>query len=254
MDEREALFGYLLRLGDNSLILAQGLSELVGRAPQLEGETALADVALDLLGRARLLLAYAGEVEGRGRDENDLAYRRDVAELRNALIVEQPNGDFAHQIGRVFLVAAYDREHYDALKASADRRLAGIAEKSAKEVTCHLCLAAEWVVRLGEGTEESHDRMQQALEALWPYTGELFAADEVDRLNHHRGIGPDLAFLEPAWDTRVDQVLGDATLARPAAGWMHKGGKDGRMHSEHLGRLLAEMQFLQRAYPDARQR
>jgi ring-1,2-phenylacetyl-CoA epoxidase subunit PaaC len=253
MDEREALFDYLLRLGDNSLILAQRLAELVGRAPQLEEEMALANIALDLLGRARLLLAYAGEVEGRGRDEDDLAYRRDVRELRNALIVEQPNGDFAHQIGRIFLMAAHDCEHYEALKASADRHLAGIAEKSVKEVAYHLSHAGDWVVRLGDGTEESRRRMQQALGMLWPYTGELFAADEVDRLIHHRGIGPDLAFLEAAWDARIDPVLEEATLSRPAAGWRHKGGKDGRMHSEHLGHLLAELQFLQRAYPDARQ-
>ncbi len=253
MDEREALFDYLLRLGDNSLILAQRLTELVGRAPQLEEEMALANVALDLLGRARLLLTYAGEVEGRGRSEDDLAYGRDVGELRNALIVEQPNGDFAHQIGRVFLMATYDREHYDALKASADRHLAAIAEKASKEIAYHLSHAGDWVVRLGDGTEESRERMQRALDELWPYTGELFAADEVDRLIHHRGIGPDLDFLRPAWDACVDKVLADATLVRPADEWMHRGGKDGRMHSEHLGRLLAEMQFLRRAYPDARQ-
>ncbi len=253
MDEREALFDYLLRLGDNSLILAQRLAELVGRAPQLEEEMALANVALDLLGRARLLLTYAGEVEGRGRSEDDLAYGRDVGEFRNALIVEQPNGDFAQQIGRVFLMAAYDREHYDALKASADRRLVAIAEKSSKEIAYHLGHAAQWVVRLGDGTDESRERMQRALDELWPYTGELFAADEVDRLIHHRGIGPDLDFLRPAWDACVDQVLADATLVRPADAWMHRGGKDGRMHSEHLGRMLAEMQFLRRAYPDARQ-
>lgn len=253
MDTNPAFLDYLLRLGDNALVLGQRLSELVGEAPQLEEEMALANIALDLIGRAQLLLAYAGEVEGKGRSADDLAYRRDVMDFRNALIVEQPNGDFAFTIGRVFLVAAFDLELYTSLRSSADRRLAEIAEKSVKETTYHVRHAAEWVVRLGDGTDESGERMQRALDDLWPYTGELFAMDEVDRAMHRQGIGPDLAFLEAAWDARVDTVLEEATLRRPKDGWMHKGGKDGRMHSEHLGYLLAEMQFLPRAYPEAKE-
>ncbi len=251
MADRQAPFEYLLRLGDNSLILGQRLCETLGNAPALEEEMALVNVALDLIGQARLFLAYAGEVESRGRDEDALAYRRDVLDYRCALIVELPNGDFAHTIGRLFLVAAFNHELYAALRSSADARIAAIAEKSLKEVTYHLRHAGEWVIRLGDGIEESHRRMQRALEDLWMYTGELLTPDALDREMQEAGIGPDLGALREGWNRRVDAVLDQATLARPADGWMQSGGKDGRMHTEHLGYILAEMQFLQRAYPEA---
>ncbi|GBD44788.1 1,2-phenylacetyl-CoA epoxidase, subunit C [bacterium HR40] len=246
-----ALFAYVLRLGDDSLILAQRLSELVGKAPELEEEMALINIALDLVGRARLLLTYAGEIEGAGRDEDALAYRRDVLDFRNHLLVELPNGDFAHTIGRLFLVAAFDEQRYGALRHSADARLREIADKAVKETAYHLRHAGEWVIRLGDGTEESHRRMQTALDRLWMYTGELFAPDSVDEEMARRRIGPDLRQLEEGWNRRVNAVLAEATLDRPQASFMQRGGKDGRMHTEHLGYILAEMQFLQRAYPDA---
>ncbi len=252
MAEDRARFEYLLRLGDNSLVLGQRLCETLGNAPALEEEMALVNIALDLIGQARLFLSYAGEIEGEGRDEDTLAYRRDVPDFRCALIVELPNGDFAHTIGRLFLVAAFNHELYGALQHAADPRIAAIAEKSLKEVTYHLRHAGEWVIRLGDGTEESHRRMQQALEDLWMYTGELFAPDAVDLAMRTAGVAPDLDLLRDGWNRRIDRVLAEATLRRPADGWMQSGGKDGRMHTEHLGYILAEMQFLPRAYPDAR--
>ncbi len=252
MAEDGARFEYLLRLGDNSLILGQRLCEMLGNAPALEEEMALVNVALDLIGQARLFLGYAGEIEGAGRDEDALAYLRDVPDYRCALIVELPNGDFAHTVGRLFLVSAFNHELYTALQRSADRRIAAIAEKSLKEVTYHLRHAGEWVIRLGDGTEESHRRMQKAIDDLWMYTGELFTPDAVDEAMEVAGVAPDLAGLREGWDRRVDTVLARATLTRPADGWMQSGGKDGRMHTEHLGYILAEMQFLPRAYPDAR--
>ncbi|MFO1038480.1 MAG: 1,2-phenylacetyl-CoA epoxidase subunit PaaC [Geminicoccaceae bacterium] len=253
MQNQRQRLDYLFRLGDNALILGQRLSELVGKAPQLEEEMALVNIALDRIGQARLFLTYAGEIEGKGRSEDDLAYHRDQQDFRNALIAELPNGDFAFTIGRLFLVAAFEHDLYRALTQSADRRLAGIAEKASKEVRYHLRHAAEWVIRLGDGTEESHRRMQAAIDRLWGYTGELFEPDEVDRAMHAAGIGPDLASLQDSWDKRVEEVLHEARLERPADGWMQRGGKSGRMHSEHLGYILAEMQALPRAYPDARE-
>ncbi len=252
MEVRDALFEYVLRLGDNALILGQRLSELVGRAPELEEEMALVNIALDYIGQARMLLTYAGEIEGKGRDEDQLAYLRDVLDFRNVLLVEQPNGDFAHTIARLFLISAFNEQLYGRLVRSRDGRLAEIAEKALKEVRYHVRHSGEWVIRLGDGTEESHRRMQKALDDLWMYTGELFTPDEIDRVMAEEGIGPDLPALKPLWDERVDAVLREAGLERPADGWMPTGGKDGRMHSEHLGHLLAEMQFLQRAYPGLR--
>jgi ring-1,2-phenylacetyl-CoA epoxidase subunit PaaC len=243
---------YVLRLADNPLLLGQRCAELVGKAPQLEEEMAFANIGLDLLGQARLLLAYAGELEGAGRAEDDLAMRRDQHEFRNCLIAELPNGDFAHQVGRLFLYSAYAELLYEALRHSADRRLAEVAAKARKETAYHVRHSGEWVVRLGDGTDESRARMAAALDRLWPYAGELLAPDALDRAMHAAGVAPDLDALRPAWDARVDAVLAEATLPRPAGTWAHKGGKTGRMHTEHLGYLLAEMQFLARAYPDAR--
>lgn len=245
------LFDYTLRLADNALVLGHRLSEWCGKAPMLEEEMALANMGLDLIGQARSLYAYAGEVEGKGRDEDALAYRRDAGEFRNLLLVEQPNGDFAVTMARQFLYAAFAWPFYRELMASADPTLAAIAAKSEKELAYHLRHAGEWLVRLGDGTEESHRRAQAALDELWMYTGEMFEVDQVERALIERGIAVDPAKLRPEWDETVSRVLAEATLTRPRDGWMQTGGRSGR-HSEYLGYILAELQFLQRAYPDAR--
>ncbi|MEK0084872.1 1,2-phenylacetyl-CoA epoxidase subunit PaaC [Benzoatithermus flavus] len=245
------LFTYTLRLADNALVLGHRLSEWCGKAPILEEEMALANMGLDLIGQARALYTYAGEVEGEGRDEDALAYRRDAFAFRNLLLVEQPNGDFAFTMARQFLYAAFAHPFYRELVASRDATLAAIAAKAEKELAYHLRHAGEWLVRLGDGTEESHRRAQDALDELWMYTGEMFEVDQVERALIERGIAVDPARIGPEWDETVSHVLAEATLQRPRDGWMQTGGRNGR-HSEYLGYILAEMQFLQRAYPDAR--
>lgn len=251
MTRQEALVEYLLRLGDNALVLGHRLSEWVGHAPALEEEMATANVALDLIGQARSWYAYAGEVEGRGRDEDALAYHRDAIDFHNVLLVEQPNGHYGDTIARQFLFDAFHHELLQALSASADARIAEIAAKSLKESGYHLRRSGEWVIRLGDGTEESHERIQASVDDLWMYTGEPFAMDEVDRLLLRDGTAADLEPLRLRWQEHVGSVLEEATLVRPEDGWMQSGGKQGT-HTEHLGYLLAEMQFLPRAYPDAR--
>jgi ring-1,2-phenylacetyl-CoA epoxidase subunit PaaC len=241
---------YLLRLADSNLVLAQRLGEWVGHAPALEEDLGLANVALDLLGQARLLLAHAGELEGRGRGEDELAYLRGESEYLNLTLVEQPNGDFGQTIARQFLFDAWQLGMYEAMQQSADTRLAAIAAKALKETRYHLRYSGGWLVRLGDGTEESHQRVQQALERLWPFVNELFATDEVDREAAQAGLGPEPAALEATWTGRVDEVLAQATLARPARTHFAWYGKQGR-HGEHLGYLLAEMQSLHRAHPGA---
>ncbi|GMU72487.1 MAG: phenylacetate-CoA oxygenase subunit PaaI [Betaproteobacteria bacterium PRO3] len=244
-------FEFLLRMGDSALILAQRLSEWVGKGPVLEEDIAQTNVGLDLIGQARMWLSYAGEVEGAGRDEDALAFRRDQHEFRNALIVEQPNGDYADTIARQFL---FDRWHLLALRAmtaSRDERVAAIAAKAAKEVAYHAERSSDWVIRLGDGTGHSHARMAGAIDALWMYTGELFLPDAVDDAMAKAGIGPDLAALAAPWRESVGAVLAEATLALPSDDFAQRGGRQGT-HTEHLGHLLTEMQFLQRAYPDAR--
>ncbi|MBP2232136.1 ring-1,2-phenylacetyl-CoA epoxidase subunit PaaC [Azospirillum agricola] len=249
-DRQQALFGYALRLGDTSLVLGHRLSEWCGHAPELEEDIALTNVALDLVGHARLLLSYAGEIEGKGRDEDRLAYRRDVFDYRNHLLAEQPNRDFGHTIVRQFLHDSWAVELYGRLAASADPTLAGIAAKAVKEVRYHVRHSADWLIRLGDGTDVSRARVADALERLWSYTGEMFERDAAEDTLVAAGIAPDPAELRTAWNTRVAAVLEEATLDRPTDGWMQKGGRRGE-HSEHLGYLLAEMQFLPRAYPDA---
>lgn len=249
--DSDALFGYVLRLGDLSLVLGQRLSEWVGHSPALEEDLGLANIALDLIGQARLLLTYAGEIEGRGRDEDKLAYLREQGAYFNAILAEQPNGDFGQTIVRQVLIDAFQLELYERMAASRDERLAGIAAKSAKEVRYHLRYSSDWLVRLGDGTAESHARAQSALELLWPYTVELFAADDLDRQMAERGIGPALAEVQAAWSARIDAILAEASLQRPADRPHAWHGKRGQ-HSEHLGYILAEMQYLQRTYPDAR--
>ena len=249
-DLKDALFGYTLRLGDTSLVLGHRLSEWCGHAPELEEDIALTNVALDLVGHARMLLTYAGELQGKGRDEDRLAYRRDVFDYRNHLLVEQPNRDFGHTIVRQFLHDAWAVELYERLCTSKDETLAGIAAKAVKEVRYHVRHSGDWLVRLGDGTDVSHAKVTDALDRLWPYTGEMFERDETEQALVAAGIVPDPAGLKAAWSARVEAVLEEATLDRPADGWMQKGGRRGE-HSEHLGYLLAEMQFLPRAYPDA---
>jgi len=246
-----AHFDYLLRLGDTSLILGQRLAEWVGHAPALEEDLGLANVSLDLLGQARLLLTYAGEIEGKGRTEDDLAYLRDGPEFRNLALVEQPNGDFGRTIVRQCLLDGFQLELYGALSGSADTRLAEIAAKALKETRYHFRYSAGWLVRLGDGTDESHRRVQRALDELWRYTDELFTADAVDKEMASQGIAPVLADLRPKWSRQMDDVLAQATLKRPADASFKWHGKRGE-HTEPLGYLLAEMQFLQRTYPGAR--
>jgi len=250
MTETPPLFSYTLRLADNALILGHRLSEWIGHAPLLEEELALGNVALDLIGEARALYAYAGTVEGKGRDEDALAYLRDAHDFRNILLVEQPNGDFAVTIIRQFLYSAVMHPFWHALARSSDATLAAIAAKAEKEAAYHLRHASEWLIRLGDGTEESRRRAQAALDELWAYAGEMFESDDVEQALIAPGIAVDPALLRAEWERSVDGVLAQATLARPAAGWIQSGGRSGR-HSEHLGHLLAEMQFLQRAYPGA---
>jgi ring-1,2-phenylacetyl-CoA epoxidase subunit PaaC len=247
----EPLFRYVLRLGDLSLVLGQRLGEWVGHAPALEEDLGLANVALDLIGQARLLLTYAGEVEGRGRDEDAIAYLREHGEYLNAILAEQPNGDFGQTIVRQVLIDAFQLELYERMSASTDERLAAIAAKSVKEVRYHLRYSSGWLVRLGDGTEESHARVQSALDSLWPYTVELFAEDELDRLMAEQGVAPRLDEVHAAWSARIEEILAQATLKRPQDRPHSWHGKRGQ-HSEHLGYILAEMQHLQRAYPGAR--
>ena len=250
----EVLFQYLLRLGDSPLILAQRLGEWVGRGPVLEEDIAQTNVGLDLLGQARLWLEYAGEVEARyalaGRNEDQLAFLRDSAEFRNLLLVEQPNGSFADTTARQFLFDAWHVLLLAALAHSSDARIAGIAAKAAKEARYHVERSGDWVIRLGDGTEESHARMQAAIDSLWMYTGEMFTPDATELELIGAGIAADVRLLAEPWRDHVAAVLAEATLGTPREAFMQHGGKRG-VHTEHLGHLLAEMQVLQRSYPGA---
>lgn len=242
---------YLLRLGDNALILSQRLSEWCGKGPALEEDMALTNVALDLLGQARLWLSYAAELQGDGADEDRLAYLRDAHAFRNVLLVEQPNGSYADTLMRQFYFDAWHALALRELSRSGDARIAEIAQKAVKEVTYHLRRSSDLVVRLGDGTERSHAMTQAAADALWRYTGEMFEADALDGAIAAAGIGFDAAALRDAWLAYVGQVFEAATLRLPPAdAWMQKGGKRGA-HTEHLSRLLAEMQVLQRSHPGA---
>jgi ring-1,2-phenylacetyl-CoA epoxidase subunit PaaC len=246
----QSRFRYVLRLADANLILAQRLGELIGHAPALEEDLGLANIALDLMGQARLLLTYAGEIEGKGRSEDALAFLREHRDFLNPTLVEQPNGDFGQTIVRQFLVDAWQLEVYEQLANSRDTRLAEIAAKAVKETRYHLRYSSNWLIRLGDGTPESHQRVQTALDALWPYTAELFEADELDIEMMNAGVGPDLGAVRRGWNATITGVLTEATLTRPADKSFAWWGKRGD-HSEHLGRLLAEMQYMQRTYPGA---
>jgi ring-1,2-phenylacetyl-CoA epoxidase subunit PaaC len=244
----DARFRYVLRLADTSLVLGQRLGEWVGHAPALEEDLGLANIALDLIGQARLLLTYAGELEGRGRDEDALAFLRDAPQFCNVSLAEQPNGDFGRTIVRQLLLDAWQLELYEALSGSSDERLAQIAAKAVKETRYHLRFSAGWLIRLGDGTAESHARAQGALDELWRFTDELVTPDAADEEMAAAGVAPSLSTLRPLWEKRVDAVLEEATLKRPAQvryPWQGKGG----VHTEHLGHMLAEMQHLPRTFP-----
>jgi ring-1,2-phenylacetyl-CoA epoxidase subunit PaaC len=243
-------FEYIVRLADDRLVLGHRLSEWCGHAPILEEDIALANTALDLIGQASALLKLAGAVEGKGRTDDTLAYFRDAIEFRNVQLVELPNGDFAMTIVRQFLFDAWDVLVLERLLTSSNVTLAGIAAKALKEGKYHLRHSAEWVRMLGDGTAESHERAQRALDTLWPYAAELFLTDAIDRTAVDTGLGPDVASLRPAWTQTVERVLGEATLSRPADGFTPRGGRIGR-HTEHLGRMLSDMQSLARAHPGA---
>ena len=241
---------WLLRYADDRLVLGHRLSEWAGHAPILEEDIALGNVALDLIGQGAALLGLAGAAEGAGRDADALAYFREAVDFRNALVCELPRGDFAHTMVRQFLFDAYDVLVTEALSASADAELGGVMAKAHKEARYHVRHSGEWVVRLGDGTEESRRRAQAAVDALWRYGPELVTPDALDAEMLALGIGADLDAIRPRWEASVRAVLDDATLAVPAAGFPARGGRQGR-HTEHLGRMLAEMQIVARSHPGA---
>lgn len=245
-----ARLDYVLRLADSSLVLGQQLTAWIGHAPALEEDLGLANVSLDLVGQARLFLVYAAELEGRNRSEDDLAFLRAPADYRCAQLVAQPNGDFADTLVRQFLFDAWQRCLFEGLTHSSDARIAEIAVKALKEIDYHLRYSSGWLVRLGDGTKESHARAQRALDQLWQFTHELGSADELDRTMQAAGVAPDLAQVRSAWSARVDAVLAEATLQRPADQPYRWFGKRGE-HGEHLGYVLADMQILQRTFPGA---
>ena len=241
---------YVLRRADDALILGHRLSEWCGHAPMMEEDMAMANMGLDLLGQARELYSYAAKVEGKDNDEDKLAYLRDVRQYRNLLLLEQPNGDFARTMTRQFFYAAFSDLYWRAMMNSRDATLAAVAAKSEKESAYHLRHSSEWMVRLGDGTDESHRRAQMAVDDLWAFTGEMFAVDDSERGLIDAGIAVDPETLRASWLQTVSRVLDEATLARPQNDWMQQGGRDGR-HSEHLGHLLSELQSMQRAFPGA---
>jgi ring-1,2-phenylacetyl-CoA epoxidase subunit PaaC len=244
------LFPYLLRLADDRLVLGHRVSEWCGHGPILEEDIALANVALDLIGEATALYKLAGAAEGQGRNEDALAYFRDAVDFRNVLLVELPKGDFAVTIVRQLFFSVYSLLQMEALSKSTNAELAGVAAKTVKEARYHIRHSAQWVVTLGDGTDESHARAQRAVNDLWRYTGELFLADDVDREAAAAGVGIDPSTLADAWRTQVTEVLQRATLTVPTVAYMQRGGRDGK-HTEHLGHMLDEMQIVARSHPGA---
>lgn len=248
MKKEEALYRYVLRLGDNALVLAQRLVELVAHGPELEEEMANANFALDYLGQARMFYSYAGEIEGKGRGEDDFAFMRGEREFSSFLLLEQPNGHFGDTIVRSVLFENYYLPQLQALCRCSDARLAEIAARAVKEIRYHQRHDSQWLVRLGDGTEKSHWRSQQSVNNLWRYTGELFAGDEIDDIIRDEYEGPDLSMIKAQWERRTAEILNEATLQMPEEQWMDGGGRSGR-HTEHFGSLIAEMQYMQRSYP-----
>jgi ring-1,2-phenylacetyl-CoA epoxidase subunit PaaC len=247
--DKSLLLQFLLRQGDNTLILGHRVSEWCGHSPVLEEDIALANTALDLIGQTQMWLGYAAEVQGEGKSADDLAFLRDAWDFRNVLLTELPNGDFGQTLMRQFLFDAFQSVLMGRLMGSTDETVAAIAAKASKEVAYHVERSADTVVGLGDGTEESHNRMQAALDYLYPYVGEMFESDETDAAMAAAGIAPDPATLREEYDALVARVLAEATLTLPESRYAHKGGRTGRMHTEHLGHLLSTMQWLQRAYP-----
>ena len=244
------LFQYLLRLGDDRLVLGHRLSEWCGHGPILEEDIALANIALDLIGQTTLLLKLAGEIEGKGRSEDDLAYFREAIDYRNVQMVELAKGDYAFTTVRQFFFDVASFHVLEQLQSSSHKELAGIAAKGFKEVRYHVRHSSEWVVRMGDGTEESHSRAQKAVNELWRFTAEMFEADDIDRAMKDEGVGADLDVIEPKWDEVVRDVLSRATLTIPSDPPAMTGGRRGR-HSEHLGKMLSEMQIVARSHPGA---
>lgn len=247
---QEDAFDYLLRLGDDRLILGHRLSEWCGHGPILEEDIALANIALDCIGQAIAFLKLAGEVESKGRSEDDLAYFREAIDYKNLMLLEQPKGDFAYTIARQFVFDVYSYHLLEELQNSTFEELAAIAAKSLKEVRYHLRHSSQWVLRLGDGTEESHQRIQNAFDKLWRFTGEIFQPDEIEKRLVAQKIVPDSAGLKAKWQKMVEDILTEATLSVPDESYMISGSRQGR-HSEHLGYILSEMQILPRSYPDA---
>ncbi|MFZ7091067.1 1,2-phenylacetyl-CoA epoxidase subunit PaaC [Primorskyibacter sp. 2E233] len=250
--DKTALFEFLCRMGDNTLILGHRVSEWCGHAPVLEEDIALANTALDLIGQTQLWLGYAAEVEGKGRSADDLAFLRDAWDFRNILMVELPNGDFGQTLMRQFLFDAWQVIMLRHLQDSSDQTIREIAEKASKEVAYHLERSAGTVVGLGDGTPESHARMQAAIDRLWPYVGEMFAGDKTDQAMFEAGIAPEPGALRSEYDALISSTMSEATLTIPEGDFHHKGGRNGQMHTEHLGHILCTMQWLQRAYPGAK--
>ena len=250
MSDDSALLTYVLRLGDNSLIAGQRMIERVAGDPELEEELANANFALDYIGQARLFYSYAGELEGQGRGEDDFAFLRDSQEFRNLLLVEQPNGHFGDSIVRQFLFESFYVRQLEALCHCTDKRLAEIAARAVKEVRYHLRHASNWMLRLGDGTDESHERMQTSLNAQWRFTGEMFAGDDIDEFIARELDGPQLAKIAEQWQKQVSDIIKEATLSLPDNLYMASGGREGK-HTEQFGFLVAEMQHLQRAHPGA---
>ncbi len=249
MDEK--LYQYTLRLGDNALILGQRLAEWCGHGPVLEQDIALQNIALDQFGQARMLMQYAARQSGGDVLEDNVAFLRDVWEYYNLLMLEQPNGDWGMTITRQFLFDTFNYFLYTQLLRSADEDLKAIAQKAIKEITYHAQWSAEWMIRLGDGTEESHNRVQKSLNDIWMWTGEMFEEDDLDREMLQRGVGVNLSEINKLWHQKVSEILEIATLDKPDDAWMQTGGKQGE-HSEHLGYILAEMQHLPRMYPEAK--
>lgn len=243
------LFEYTIRLADDSLILGHRMSEWCGHGPILEEDIAMTNIALDLVGQATSFLEYAGKVEGKGRDGDALAFLRFDREYKNLLLVEQPNGDFGMTMMRQFLFDAFRKPYFERLQNSKDKQLAAIAAKSLKETKYHLKHSSEWIIRLGDGTQESHYRIQDSLDTLWRYTSELFYSDEVDVELQKQGIAPNMLEVYEEWKVTTENVFKEATLEIPTNNWSQEGGRKG-LHSEHLGHLLSELQYMQRAYPN----
>jgi ring-1,2-phenylacetyl-CoA epoxidase subunit PaaC len=245
---KDQLIKYILHLGDDTLILGHRNSEWCGHGPVLEQDIAITNISLDLIGQARYFYQYAAQLKADGSTEDSLAYLRKEREFKNCLLTEQPNGDWAKTILRQFFFSAYQQLLYQQLENSRDEQLAAIAAKSLKEVNYHLRWSSEWVVRLGDGTEESNQRMRKAINELWMYTGELFAFTDYELKVKTEGTGSDLLLIKPKWEQRVKEVFEEATLPVPEGVFQHVGGKEGK-HTEYLGYILAELQFMQRAYP-----